>query len=89
MGYNETLLSERNPPMLAYEINHHNVAMIATLGGSVVVMPEDERNDIVRYFIDTPTGEDNLYLLKEEFERDFVVKKAINEALGRFIIEKR
>lgn len=75
--------------MLAYRINHDNIAIIATFGFSAVVLPEDERNGVVRYFVTSGLQGTNHCILAEEFERDYVVTRKINEALGRFIVERR
>lgn len=75
--------------MLAYRVNHENIAIIATFGFSAMVLPEDERHGVVRYFVTSGLSGSNDCILEEEFERDYVVTKEINAALGRFIVEKK
>jgi len=71
--------------MIAYLVTEENYPLIAASNGGVV----PTKFSFDTYFITATLDDYDLVVSEEEFKQKYVIRKAINEALGRFLIDEK
>lgn len=71
--------------MIAYLVTEENYALIARVNGGVV----PTKFSFDTYFITATVDDYDLVVSADEFKQKYVIRKAINAALGRYLIDEK
>lgn len=71
--------------MIAYLVTEENYPLIARANGGVV----PTKFSFDTYFITGTVDDYDLVVSDEEFKAKYVIRKAINVSLGRFLIDEK